>query len=150
MPSYHRSNMCSDACGDLSMMPSQIDNAYVYNARLLKLFTMICMIAGMHEGRIWNLFLIDRGPNYFARAGQNVRQAFSALPDILSRCQTFFPVDELQMPLVILVFLVRHFMCFELCWTKCPARSELSAGHQQKSAGHVRHISRSLFRPWRG
>ncbi len=28
---------------------------------------------------------------------------------------------------------------------KCPARSELSAGHQQKSAGHVRHISQSLY-----
>ncbi len=31
--------------------------------------------------------------NYFWRAGQNVLQAFSALPDILSPCQTFFPVD---------------------------------------------------------
>ena len=85
--------------------------------------------------------------NYFKRARQNVRQAFSALPDILNRCQTFFPVDDWQILLVILVFLVEHFMCTELCWTKCPARSELSAGQQQKSAGHVRHvrhISRSL------
>ena len=31
------------------------------------------------------------------------------------------------------------------CRTKYPARSELSAGHQQKSAGHVRHISQSLL-----
>ncbi len=28
--------------------------------------------------------------NYFWRAGQNVRQAFIALSDILSPCQTFF------------------------------------------------------------
>ena len=51
--------------------------------------------------------------------------------------------------MVILFFRVGHFMCIELCWTKCPARSELSAGHQQKSAGHVRHvrhISRSLMK----
>ncbi len=85
--------------------------------------------------------------NYFGCAGQNVWQAFNALPDILSCCQTFFLVDGWQISLVILVFLVGHFMCVELCWTKCPARSELSVGHQQKSAGHVRHvrhISRSL------
>ena len=40
-------------------------------------------------------------------------------------------------------------MCIDPCWTKCPARSELSAGHLQKSARHVRHvrhISRSLVR----
>ncbi len=42
--------------------------------------------------------------------------------------------------MVILVFLVRHSICIEPCGTKCPARSELSAGHQQKSAGHVRHV----------
>ncbi len=44
-------------------------------------------------------------------------------------------------------FLGAHIMCIEPCWTKCPARFGLSAGHQQKSAGHVRHvrhISRSL------
>ncbi len=29
------------------------------------------------------------------------------------------------------------FPCIEACWTICPARSEPSAGHQQKSAGHV-------------
>ena len=87
--------------------------------------------------------------NYFRCAGQNVPQAFSALPDILSRCQTFFPVDDWQISLVIFVFLVRHFMCIELCWTKCPARSDLSAGHQQQSAGHVRHgrhISQPLIK----
>ena len=83
--------------------------------------------------------------NYFRRAGQNVRQAFSALSDILSRCQTFFSVDDWQISLVSLVFLVGHFMCIELCWTKCPAWFELSVGHQQKSAGHVRNISRSLW-----
>ncbi len=83
--------------------------------------------------------------NSFGHAGQNVRQAFSALPDILSRCQTFFPVDDWQISLVILVFLVANFMCIELCRTFCPARSQLSDGHQQKSAGYVRHISRSLI-----
>ncbi len=38
-------------------------------------------------------------------------------------------------------------MCIEPCWTECPTRCELPAGHLQKSAGHVRHvwhISRSL------
>ena len=84
--------------------------------------------------------LSDR-ENYFVHF---VRQALSALPDILRHCQTFFPVDDWQIPVVILVFLVGHFMCIELWWTKCPARTELSAGHKQKSAGHVRHISRSL------
>ncbi len=69
--------------------------------------------------------------NYFGRARQNVRQAFNALPDILSLCQTYFPVDNWQISVVILVFLVEHFMCVEPSWTKCPAMSELSAGHQQ-------------------
>ncbi len=36
------------------------------------------------------------------------------------------------------------FSYIETCWTKCPAMSEPSAGHQQKSVGHVRHISRGL------
>ncbi len=85
--------------------------------------------------------------NYFWRPGQNVRQAISALPDILSPCQTFFPVDDWQISVAILVFLVGHLMCIEPCWTICPEGSDLSAGHHQKSAGHVRHvrhISRSL------
>ena len=84
--------------------------------------------------------------NYFGRAGQN-RQPFSGLPNILSPCQTFLPVDFGQISINILIFLVAHFMFSEPCWTKCPARSQLSAGHQQKSTGHVwhvRHISRSL------
>ena len=34
--------------------------------------------------------------NYFWRAGQNFRQAVSALPDILSTGQTFFTVDDWQ------------------------------------------------------
>ena len=59
-------------------------------------------------------------------------------------CQTFFPLDGWEISVVILVFLVRDFMRIEPCWTKCPTRYELSAGHQQKSAGHVRHILRSL------
>ena len=87
--------------------------------------------------------------NYFWHAGQNVRQAGIALPDILSPCQTIFTVDDWQISMVILVFHVGYCLCIEPCWTKCPARSQLSAGHQQKSAGHVRHvrhISRSL--PW--
>ncbi len=82
--------------------------------------------------------------NYFWHARQNVRQDFSTLLDILSPCQTFFPVDDWQILVAILVFLVGHFMCIEPCWTKCLARSELSAGHQQKSARHVQHILRSL------
>ncbi len=49
-----------------------------------------------------------------------------------------FPVDEWLILVVILVFLVQHFMSITPCWTKCPAGSGLSAGHQQKSAGHVR------------
>ncbi len=86
--------------------------------------------------------------NYFWCAGQNVRQAFSTLPDILRACQTFFPVDDCQISVAILVFLLGYFRCIELCWTKCPARSDLSVGHHLKSAGHVRHvrhISRSLL-----
>ncbi len=37
-----------------------------------------------------------------------------------------------------------HFPCIEPCRTKCPAMFEPPAGHQQKSARHVRHISRGL------
>ncbi len=33
-----------------------------------------------------------------------------------------------------------HFPRIEPCWTKCPAMLEPPAGHQQKSAGHVRHV----------
>ncbi len=53
--------------------------------------------------------------NQFWCAGQN-RQAFSALPDILSPCQTFLADDDWQISVVILVFLVhvvRHFCVFE-------------------------------------
>ena len=84
-----------------------------------------------------NVFIIisDR-KNYFWHARRN----FNALPDILSPCQTFFPVDDWQISMVILVFLAGHFMWVEPCWTKYPERIELSAGHQQKSAGHVRHV----------
>ncbi len=43
--------------------------------------------------------------NYFDCAGQNVRQAFNALPDILSRCQTFFliPIRESESILGLLL-----------------------------------------------
>ena len=34
--------------------------------------------------------------NYFESAGQNVRQAFNALPDILIPCRTFVSVDDRQ------------------------------------------------------
>ncbi len=86
-------------------------------------------------------FYSDR-ENYFWSAGQNVRQAFSNLPDILRPCQTFFPVDDWQISEVNLVFLVGHFLCIKPCWTKCPARSGISAG--QKSARHFQLFSRSL------
>ncbi len=65
---------------------------------------------------------------------------FEALPDILRPCQTFFPVDDWRILVVVLVFLVGHFMCIDPCWIKCPARSELSVGHQQTYARHVRHV----------
>ncbi len=32
--------------------------------------------------------------NYYRSAGQNGRQAFNALPDILIPCQTFFSVND--------------------------------------------------------
>ena len=83
---------------------------------------------------------------HWAVIAKNI-SVFSALPDILSPCQTFSPVDDWQISVAILVFLVGHLMRIEPCWTKCPAGSDLSAGHHQKSAGHVRHvrhISRSL------
>ncbi len=64
--------------------------------------------------------------NYFWHAGQNVQLAFLVLPDIMSPCQTFFPVDDWQILMVILVFLVGHFMCIE----HCTAGSELFARHQ--------------------
>ena len=79
--------------------------------------------------------------NYFWRAGQNVRQAFSTLPDILSSCQTFSQLMTSKYQWSS----VGHFMCIDPCQTKCPARSELFAGRQQKSAGHVQHISQSLL-----
>ncbi len=44
----------------------------------------------------------------------------------------------------IFVSLVGHFPYIEPSRTKCLAMLEPSAGHQQKSAGHVRHISRGL------
>ncbi len=75
------------------------------------------------------VFISDR-EKYLGRAGQNVRQVISALPDIFSLCQPFSPVDDGHISLFILVLLVGHFMCIELCRTKCPAGSELSAGHQ--------------------
>ncbi len=67
-------------------------------------------------------------------------RTFSALLDILHPGLTFFPVDDWRISVVVLVFLVGHFMGIEPCWTNCPARSELSSEHQQKSAGHVRHV----------
>ena len=79
-----------------------------------------------------------------------ITKIISGLPDKMSGrpsvlCRTFS--TDWQISVVILVSLVTHFMSTQHCWTKCPARSELSAGLQQKSAGHVRHvrhISRSL------
>ncbi len=53
---------------------------------------------------------------YFWRAGKYVRQGAKGLLDILNPCQTFFPVDDWQILVVILVFLVGHFMCIEPCW----------------------------------
>ncbi len=50
-------------------------------------------------------------------AGQNVGEAINALPDILSPSHTFFPVDW-EILVVILVFLVGHFMLVEPFWTK--------------------------------
>ncbi len=41
---------------------------------------------------------------------KNVRQAFSTLPDILSPYQTFFPLDDCQLS-VVLVFHVMYFTC---------------------------------------
>ena len=48
--------------------------------------------------------------NYFCRTGQNVRQASSAVPDILSSCQTFSPANDGQISVVILVSLSDIFM----------------------------------------
>ena len=45
-------------------------------------------------------------------------------------------------------FPVRNFILFEPCWTKCPARYELSAGHQHKSAGHVWHVVITAGKVW--
>ncbi len=55
--------------------------------------------------------------NYFWRAGQNVRQALNALPDILSPGRTFSLVDDWQISVVIFVVIDGHFMCIEPCWT---------------------------------
>ncbi len=85
-------------------------------------------------GRV-TLNLSDR-ENCFWRAGQNVWQAFNALSDILRPCHTFFPSRQLVNISSLLISLATHFMCIDSCWTKCPARYELSAGHQQKYAGH--------------
>ena len=49
---------------------------------------------------------------YFWHAGQNVRQVLSAVPDILSPCQTFFPVDDWLISVVILIFLVKTFYMY--------------------------------------
>ena len=108
---------------------------------------LICLQFFKVDGSFLSLEFSDR-ENYFWHAGQNVRQAFTAMPDLLSPCQTFFPVDDWQISVAIFLFLVGHIMRIEPCWTKCPAGSDLFAGHHQKSAGHVRHvrhISRSLL-----
>ncbi len=82
--------------------------------------------------------------NNFRSAGQNVRQALNALPDILISYWTFCSIDDQQICVAILVSLAGHFRNIETCRTKCPAMPEPSAGHQQKSARHARHISRGL------
>ncbi len=76
--------------------------------------------------------------NYFWHAGQNVRQAFSTLPDIFSSCQTLsqLTTGKYQSPFL---FSLSDILC-----VLNPAGQNVSARHQQKSAGHVRHISRSL------
>ncbi len=51
---------------------------------------------------------------------------YRPLPDIMSPCQSFFPVDGRQTSEDILVFIVRHLMCIGPCWAKCPARAEVS------------------------
>ena len=63
------------------------------------------------EGREQGGRISDR-ENYFWCAGQNVQQAFSALPDILSPCQRFFPVDDWHISVAILVFLVGHVIMY--------------------------------------
>ncbi len=106
----------------------------------------------------WPLTISDETPNQLGVPWHSTSQSIEccfhfsviakiilSMPDILSSCQTFFPADDWQISVVILVFLVEHFMCIQPCWTKCLARSDLSVGHQQKSAGHVRHISQSLI-----
>ncbi len=60
-----------------------------------------------------------------------VAKTISGVPDKMSGrpsalCRTFWaPVGQFSqlITVVILVFLVRHSMCIEPCWTKCPARS---------------------------
>ncbi len=58
-----------------------------------------------------NIYRNSDRENYVWRAGQYVRQAFNVLPDILSLCQTFFPVDNWQISVVILVFLSEILFC---------------------------------------
>ncbi len=95
--------------------------------------------------------LTFRNMSVIAKIIFGVPDKMSGRPSALSR--TFWvPVRHFPTWLLVNIsghsyFPWQHFMCIEPCWTKCPAMSELSAGHQQKSAGHVRHvrhISRSL------
>ncbi len=70
----------------------------------------------------------------FLACRKNVRQAFSTLPGHFKPLSDIFPswlMAKISGP------------CFPY-QTKCPVWSQPPAGHEQKSAGHVRHISWSL------
>ncbi len=70
------------------------------------------------------------GPRQFERLALAVlAKIISGLPDIMS--------DRPPMAQILCL------LCF-ISSVKCPAMFEPPAGHQKKSAGHVRHISRGL------
>ncbi len=77
---------------------------YLSNIQILSHKDMRPSFFGMT--RMWVIGTPSDRENYFRHAGQNFQQAFSALLDILNHCQTFFPVDDWQISVVILVFLI--------------------------------------------
>ncbi len=98
-----------------------LGNRVVWHAvyRFVYSLTLFHMIGAFKDPRMTNSLTFfnrfNRSPreNYFRSAGQNVCQAFNALPDILICCWTFFSVNDQQ----ILCFMSDIRRTFSMYWT---------------------------------